>query len=490
VTTPGDNSHRPPQSGSTPLGTQAKLTIGKTSAKPADDQWGQQAHMEEAPAGKSDTHAGTALLPLGPIEAFSQTHTARGIPRSLYIHMPFCVHKCHYCDFFSFVDTKDQQQAFTTRLIRELKSLAPYTRGLPLKTIFIGGGTPSMLKLDCWEEVLGVLNDHYDLSLIRAQVADDVGLAEFTVECNPESTTPELLGLLRQGGVNRVSIGAQSFNQQHLLTLQRLHDPQRVPIALDLARQAGIPRSSIDLIYAIPGQTLDQWHSDLQHALALGTTHLSCYNLTYEPNTQMTVRKNRGEFTPVDEDLEADMFALTQELLQAKGLSRYEVSNYAKSGLQSRHNLAYWLQEPWLAAGPSSSGHAYVSDDWHQGSHRYKHAGNMSQYLGAIEDDVPFLAPLSDHEPPDPARLLRERLMTGLRLTQGLHWQDILHHANVAAPQSIPKLEETLRHNTADGLMQTTQENRITLTDKGWLLADHLARTMMNAVGEKRGASH
>lgn len=424
----------------------------------------------------------TARVALGDLAAFRAQ--ARSVPRSLYIHMPFCSHKCHYCDFFSFVDTKDQQQAFTTRLIHELISIAPYTLGQPLKTIFIGGGTPSMLKLDCWQQILAAVADHFDLSLIRQQAADHVGLAEFTVECNPESTTAELLALLHGGGVTRISMGAQSFHPEHLRTLQRLHDPARVPIAIDLVKASGIARSSIDLIYAVPGQTLDHWQHDLEQALALGTSHLSCYNLTYEPNTQMTVRKNRGEFTPIDEDLEADMFAMTEALLQAKGLIRYEVSNYARPGMQSRHNLAYWLQEPWLTAGPSSSGHLWAGDDWQHGSHRFKHAGNMSQYLRLHDDQTPFFAPLSDYESPDPVRLLRERLMTGLRLTQGLHKPSIIDHLLRVAPQSLAALEQTLEHNIADGLMQMTSDDRITLAPRGWLVADHLARTMMKAVGE------
>ncbi|MFN7558978.1 MAG: coproporphyrinogen-III oxidase family protein [bacterium] len=203
--------------------------------------------------------------------------------RSLYIHIPFCAHKCHYCDFYSFVDTNDQQEVFLRRLIGELQALAPHAHGQPLKTIFIGGGTPSLLRADLWEQLLATINTHFDLSAIwsasppRAAPWPDV---EFTVECNPESTTAELLALLRAGGVDRISMGAQSFHRQHLLTLQRLHDPDRIGLVLEMCKAVGMPRTSIDLIYAIPGQTLEQWQEDLHKALALGTTHLSCYNLT------------------------------------------------------------------------------------------------------------------------------------------------------------------------------------------------------------------
>ncbi|QYU68363.1 coproporphyrinogen III oxidase family protein [Leptolyngbya sp. 15MV] len=206
--------------------------------------------------------------------------------RSLYIHIPFCFHKCHYCDFYSFVDTQDRQGPMVDRLVRELSAQAPWTRGEVLETVFVGGGTPSLLRPELWERLLGAMH-----AVLRFGQQ-----TEFTVECNPETVTPELMAVLRSGGVNRVSIGAQSFEARHLRTLERWHDPENVARAIELARRAGIERQSVDLIYAIPGQTLDDWARDLERTLALGTTHVSCYNLTYEPNTAMAVRLRRGEF--------------------------------------------------------------------------------------------------------------------------------------------------------------------------------------------------
>ncbi|MBY0308928.1 MAG: coproporphyrinogen III oxidase family protein, partial [Phycisphaerales bacterium] len=321
--------------------------------------------------------------------------------RSLYIHTPFCAHKCHYCDFYSFVDEgkmgPDVQRAFVDRLAAELRALAPWARGEPLRTVFIGGGTPSLLRVELWRELLGVLDGAFDLSAIRAATEqgalvspaqsggapspaepEEGGLPEFTVECNPESTTEELCGVMKAGGVTRVSLGAQSFVARHLKTLERWHDPDNVERSLERVRAAGIGRQSVDLIYAIPGQTLAEWESDLERALALGTTHLSCYNLTYEPQTQMTARMKRGEFVPVEEDLEASMFEAATRRLEAGGLARYEVSNYAAPGMESRHNLAYWLQEDWLAAGPSASGHVRGV--------RTKNVGNLRRYLEGSEE--------------------------------------------------------------------------------------------------------
>jgi oxygen-independent coproporphyrinogen III oxidase len=391
--------------------------------------------------------------------------------RSLYIHIPFCFHKCHYCDFYSLADTRDRQPIFADRLTRELAALAPWARA-PLRTIFAGGGTPSLLRIDLWRRLLEDLHRLFDLS--------DPGL-EFTVECNPETITRELMDVLAAGRVNRVSIGAQSFDLRHLKTLERWHDPDNVERAIALSRAAGIPRQSVDLIFGIPGQTLGEWEADLRRALALGTTHVSCYDLTYEPNTAMTTRLKRGEFEPAPEDLEVEMYEATLRLTRAAGLARYEVSNYATPGDECRHNLAYWRQEQWLAAGPSASGHV--------AGHRWKNAPRLDDYL--TTDDGGF-APISDHEPPDPARALRERIMTGLRLAEGLDTGAILAdletrsppHPLTPSPAHSPsaRVLRLIEVHTRRGHLTSTS-GRWRLTDTGFLLADGIAADLMAAIG-------
>jgi len=252
-----------------------------------------------------------------------------------------------------------------------------------------------------WKRVLDVLDNAFDLSVIRA------GRGEFTVECNPETASEELFAVLTAGGVDRLSIGAQSFDPELLKVLERWHDPASVPRAVELARAGGIDRISLDLIFAIPGQTLDAWQRDLDAALALAPDHLSCYTLTYEPNTPMTVRCARGDFTPASEDLEADLYEATVARLAQAGFARYEISNYAKLGQQSQHNLAYWRQSPWLAAGPSASAHV--------AGHRWKVVPHLGAYLASTG-----AAPVIDHEAPDARRALAERMMTGVRLAEGL----------------------------------------------------------------------
>lgn len=390
---------------------------------------------------------------------------------SLYIHVPFCTHKCHYCDFYSFVDTRDQQAAFVDRLVDELGELAPHAG--PLRTIFVGGGTPSLLRIDLWERVLGVLRSRFDLSAFGERAGNP---GEFTVECNPETTTRELLELLKAGGVNRVSVGAQSFDPAHLRTLERRHDPENVQRAIELARLAGIGRQSIDLIFAIPGQTIEDWRRDVERGLALGTTHISCYNLTYEPNTAMTARKNAGEFTPTGEETEREMYALTVDLCARSGLSRYEVSNFARPGDESRHNLAYWLQHQWLAAGPSAGAHVFADrQSLRAGSWRYKNAPRLGDYLASRG-----YAPVVDLESPDPARLIRERIMMGLRLARGLDPSNIVNdaeHVQRGMGDALLLAAERLR---GEGLL-VPDGQCWRLTDEGFMVGDSVAAELMNA---------
>ncbi|MEM1071678.1 MAG: radical SAM family heme chaperone HemW [Planctomycetota bacterium] len=383
--------------------------------------------------------------------------------RSLYIHTPFCAHKCHYCDFYSFVDTRDREAAFVQRLGDELRALAPLTKGQPLRTVFIGGGTPSLLSDGAWQRLLADLHGAFRLGTEHEP-------AEFTVECNPESVRHSLAAILAEGGVNRVSLGAQSFDAHHLATLERRHDPARVSTALAMLADAGIERRSIDLMYAIPDQTLDELARDLDAALALPIDHLSAYNLTYEPNTAMTTRLHRGEFLPTGEDLELAMFDLIAERAADAGFDRYEVSNYARPGGECRHNLAYWRQEPWLAAGPSASAHV--------GGHRYKVVPRLDSYLQRSDQGLPAI---NDHEPPDAKRLIAETIMTGLRLREGVDGPALTGTLLRIDPGAGTALQEEVEACRARGWL-TPDASRWTLTPAGLPLADHVASELMSRV--------
>lgn len=390
--------------------------------------------------------------------------TPRDPVRSLYLHVPFCFHKCHYCDFYSFVDTKpdapDRQRRFVESLIREVAALARSERDAGhapgLDSIFVGGGTPTLLAPDLWRRLGDALWGDFAIS----------HETEWTVECNPETATPELMRTLAELGVNRLSVGAQSFDERHLKTLERWHDPDNVERALDLARDAGIRRVSLDLIFAIPGQTLDQWEADLERAIAIGTGHVSAYALTYEPNTAMTVKLHQGKFDPVDEEVEAAMFERTSEVLHTTGFERYEISNFATpdeiTGGPCRHNLAYWRQQQWYAAGPSASAHV--------GGHRWKNVPRISEWQRAV-DETGF-APITDHEPPDPKRALAEKIMTGLRLSEGV---------DAASLERTDALDNAARRAHNAGHLDI-RAGCWRLTEAGLLLADRVTADLMSAL--------
>ncbi len=396
--------------------------------------------------------------------------------RFLYIHVPFCFHKCHYCDFYSFVDSRDQQGAFLDALETELATIAPWADpDAGLKTIFVGGGTPTLLAVPLWERLLVTLDRLFPL----AQVPN----REMSVECNPETATPELFDVLTRGGVggvggvNRISIGAQSFDPVMLKALERWHEPPSVHRALELARDAGIHRASIDLIFAIPGQTIEMWEGDLDVLCTFASEglidHASCYALTYEPNTAITKRLERGDFQAVDEDTEAAMYELTIDRLARAGLERYEVSNFARPGAECEHNLAYWRQHNWLAAGPSASGH--------MAGHLWKNVPRLSDWMKSVNppptpERVRGWSEIVDHEPPDPRRSLAERIMLGVRIREGIPMSELLDRAESLGVRE--PIEQEIERQIGLGFVERSSD-ALRLTNSGFLHADGVASALM-----------
>lgn len=385
-----------------------------------------------------------------PEAALAAARAAGGV-RSAYLHVPFCFHKCHYCDFYSFVDSRDQQPAFVARLIDELAFAAgrlvgnpPLTRGFD--TIFIGGGTPTLLRPDLWTDLLAAIH-----RWLPPQPD-----CEFTVEANPETVTDQLAAQLVAGGVNRFSVGAQSFHPQHLKTLERWHEPASVARAMDHFRAAGVRNLNLDLIFAIPGQSLSDWMQDLDAALAHGPTHLSCYSLMYEPNTALTKRMQAGDVQPADNDLEAAMYEATIDRLADAGFTHYEISNWALPGHECQHNLRYWTNADWWAFGPSASGHV-------QGV-RWKNVPRLGDYLA-----ISSAPPITDVEELDVDGRIGEQLMLGLRLLQGIHADDMQRFLSVGN-RAHERQTAIARH--VDARLLHWQSDRLALTRKGLLLAD------------------
>lgn len=377
--------------------------------------------------------------------------TLGGSPCAAYLHVPFCFHKCHYCDFYSIVDNRDRQGAFVDRLMGELRAASRFF-DKPIQTIFVGGGTPTLMSPDSWRLLLPVIRE--SLPLIDG--------GEFTIEANPETVTRELVDVLVDGGVNRISIGAQSFNHQHLKTLERWHDPRNVERSVEILRAAGIENFNLDLIFAIPGQTIEDWQSDLEAAIALRPAHLSGYGLMYEPNTPLTVRMKNGQVQPVEQDVEAAMYDAAIDRLSPAGFEHYEISNWARidesavEGNRCRHNMLYWTNANWWAFGPSASGHL--------NGLRWKNVPRLGEYL----DHGPF-PNIIDVERTSTSQRIGEQFMLGLRLIDGMTHERVDQllgdDSNVGARKSA------IARHKASGLLQSTATH-LQLSRRGLMLAD------------------
>jgi oxygen-independent coproporphyrinogen-3 oxidase len=265
--------------------------------------------------------------------------------RALYIHWPFCLAKCPYCDFNSHVREKVEHSRWEQALLADMRHEADVAGGEPLDSIFFGGGTPSLMP----PKLVGRLLEEAERLWGFAP-----GI-EITLEGNPSSVEAENYRNLAACGVNRASLGIQALDDATLRFLGRLHGAQEGLRALETAQQV-FDRVSIDLIYARPGQSADEWEAELRSALAFGTGHLSLYQLTIEPGTRFETMVRKGDFVPLDDDAAADLFALTREITAASGIPAYEISNHARPGEESRHNLTYWRYQDYAGIGPGAHG--------------------------------------------------------------------------------------------------------------------------------------
>ncbi|MGD0879376.1 MAG: radical SAM family heme chaperone HemW [Anaerolineales bacterium] len=330
---------------------------------------------------------------------------------SLYFHIPFCTHRCAYCDFNTYAGQERLIPAYVEALCREVRSVAARApERLPVHTIFFGGGTPSLLTTDKFEQILQTVRDSFDL-------ANQPDL-ETCLEANPGTVTLDSLGGLRRAGFNRISFGVQSFQPGELRQLERIHDPFDVLNAVRWARQAGFDNLNLDLIYGLPEQPLNKWQANVKQAVALSPQHLSLYALTIEQGTPYGRWAGHGLLAMPDPDLAADMYEWASEYLEGQGYEQYEISNWARPGFQCRHNLQYWRNLPYLGFGAGAHGCAK--------STRVADVLRIRTYIDRLNQDplqLPALAfPLSPATVSQ-TRLthfveMQETMMLGLRLTQ------------------------------------------------------------------------
>jgi putative oxygen-independent coproporphyrinogen III oxidase len=372
---------------------------------------------------------------------------------SLYIHIPYCLRRCGYCDFNTYTPSElaltdgipSISRSYCDLLIEEM---AHYSLIGPISTIFFGGGTPSLMEPS---DIARILNSAEK----RFGFTDDI---EITLEANPDTVDLEKLVAFRATGINRISIGMQSALPHVLATLDRTHKPENVERAVLAAHEAGFTEISLDLIYGTPGESMDDWKTSLESALALPITHLSAYALILEEGTKLNAMVRRGEVTMPDDDETADKYLIIDEYVSRKGMHWYELSNWSLPGSECRHNLAYWHNQNWLGLGPGAHSHIDGKRFWN-----VKHPNTYRMRLEAQS------LPVENSEIVNAQEREEERLLLGIRLPGGIARESI-------SDSVAPHLESYLNSGALDP--DAWRSGRISLTPTGRLIADRIVREM------------
>ena len=361
--------------------------------------------------------------------------------RHLYIHIPFCLQICPYCSFYKDIAGPGKADPLVGAIIREAELFG--NRCAP-RTVFIGGGTPTALSVTQLERLFAGLQRHLNFT----------DTDEFTIEMNPATVTARKAELLRGFGVNRVSMGVQSWDPHLLKLLGRVHDADQVRRSFAILREAGFDNLNLDLIYGIPGQSLGQWEESIRQTVDLQPEHISAYCLTYEEDTEFFDRMTRGEFRE-DAESDAGFFERGVEMLSAAGYGQYEISNHARPGRECRHNLAYWEGADYLGLGPSA---------WSTiGERRWQNAPDTAAYVHAVQAGV---RPLRNEEILPPATREAEKIAFGLRMNAGID------------PARLAERHELITGLREEGLLED-HGPRVRLTPRGRLLADENAAELI-----------
>ena len=369
----------------------------------------------------------------------------------VYLHIPFCIRKCFYCAFNSY----PWQEALGIRVVKALKKeieywgkeLAPFP--FAVTTLFLGGGTPTCLGTEQLREILECCYRHFPI----------VDGAEISIEANPGTVDRNKLENLLKTGVNRLSFGVQSLDNHFLKTLGRIHTKEEFLANYYLAREIGFKNINLDLIFALPGQSLTQWQETLRQAVELNPEHLSTYNLVIEEGTILAQRLEQGKITPVDEELDLAMYQETISFLQEKGYHHYEISNFAKPGMECRHNLVYWQNKEYLGLGPGA--HSY----W--GQKRFSNALSPLDYLKKLEKGK---SPLAEQETIDLDLEMGETMMQGLRLRQGINLVGFQQRFRLSLEEAYPAQLVKLK---SLGLL-IEEKGFLRLTQQGLYLANQV----------------
>lgn len=376
---------------------------------------------------------------------------------AFYIHIPYCVKRCGYCDFNTYTPSElkiatglsEVSNTYIDLLLLEIKQAKAQVGSACIPSIFFGGGTPSLMEPSDIGRVIDQIKQEFVLN------SD----AEVTMECNPDTVSKENLAAFREVGVNRVSFGMQSAVPHVLATLDRTHNPENLLQVTTWAKEVGFSEISVDLIYGTPGETLSDWQKSIDAALSLPITHISAYALIIEEGTKLAAQIKRGEVASVDDDLAAEKYLLADKEFTAAGFQWYELSNWAKPESLSKHNLAYWLGENWWGAGPGAHSHLNGKRFWN-----VKHP---NLYKEKIQSN---LSPIADSEVLEEIQIASEKLMLSLRLPSGVEKESLNQ-------DQISELSDYVESGHLDLL--NWNQGRATLTLEGRLIADQILRQIL-----------
>jgi oxygen-independent coproporphyrinogen-3 oxidase len=374
---------------------------------------------------------------------------------SLYVHIPFCRQKCFYCDFYSAAYKEDLAKSYIKVILKQIGEL-----NQSFSSIYIGGGTPSILSPDLLDKLLSGLKKFIKPGM------------EFTIEVNPESVDEEKLRLFLAKGINRISIGVQSFDDKKLKSLGRIHSAKQAVEAIELSRNAGFKNISIDMIFGVEGEDLEAWQSELEKAAGCGCQHISCYSLSYEKDTPLFRMREKKTVTPLDDDIAAQMYAYTIACLPKIGFKQYEVSNFAKPGFECSHNLNYWDNNPYIGIGPSAV--SYINGA------RSENVRGVEEYIDRYEKGVSLIAyseNLSD------IQRARETAGVKIRVKQGIDYNWFKDKTGFDFEGIVEKLaiDELFRDNLIEYVIDKATRERIgiKLTEKGFLFSDTVSAAFL-----------
>ena len=381
------------------------------------------------------------------------TNTKNKTPLGIYVHVPFCRSKCQYCDFYSLTCKDDKSiETYIRAICDHIKESGPLTPGYKVDTIYFGGGTPSFLGADALATILTTIRRVFDVD----------PNAEITLEANPDSVSDQLLRRVRAEGFNRISLGVQTDDDELLKKLGRPHDYAQVVSAVQRIRKAGFKNLSLDLMYGLPGQTLLNWKDTLERVITLGPDHISCYALKVEENTPLYACKDILNIA--DDDTQAEMYLAGVEILRSHGFRQYEISNFARKGLYSRHNMKYWTGGEYLGFGPAAS------SDF--GGRRFTTIRDLQGYVNGIQTGGSVLEEVD--EVPQRERA-GEYLMLRLRTISGINRYE--YERKFLLP--FDEIEAALERSRNMGYAMRSEEGRWRLTPRGYLISNDIITVLL-----------